>query len=170
MKQLFLLKSKLLIIFIALSLIYCSKVKDNEVVNPIVNQDLNTPEARFAIYWAHWDWARESRNCNSGFGICNFVDCWFCCIDEFDNIVDCNSSATMANAGTIYIPENEVEGTMIVKLDPVYSIHQEAIDQQKDLYVDYDEESESFILHSGVYQFNPEIGNFGGYELNVTKK
>lgn len=100
-----------------------------------------------------------------GWGLCNFVSCWFCCSNDKDEIVDCKDDKKVENSGKVVIDESSKEGWMIIELDPSFPPQAKAIDSSLTLYVDRDLESENFIIRQGAYLFDMEIGSYGGYRL-----
>lgn len=128
-----------------------------------------TKETQGHIFYATWDGWGHGEDC-SGWGLCQFISCLFCCTDENGDIVDCDSGVPIYNSGTIDINSNSSEGFMTINLNPNDSAQNVAINNQKPLYIDSDLQDSHFTLHKGTYQFNSEIGNHGGYSVNVTKK
>lgn len=59
---------------------------------------------------------------------------------------------------------------MIIKLNPSNADEKNAIDNQLTFYIDVDIVKTYTILKAGSYNFNPNIGNFGGYELLLNLK
>ncbi len=97
-------------------------------------------------------------------GLCNFQDCWFCCTDDFENIVNCDDNLQQVNnVGKISIDDITNDGDMYIELNPAISEQEKAIEDQLTLYVDDDIENENFIIGKGEYEFNPEVGPNGGY-------
>lgn len=134
-----------------------------------ISSSMNS-EKKFHIYFATWDeWGRTRRNC-AGWGLCNFQDCWFCCTDDHDQVIDCQTHQRIANAGKITIDDETKQGDMIIQLDPSFPTHNDAINQRLTVYVDDNLENAKFIINAGEYLFDEHIGSFGGYRLNVTGK
>lgn len=127
-------------------------------------------EQRYHIYYASWDeWGRARRNCD-GWGLCNFQSCWFCCTDDHNQIVNCQTQQRIENAGKITIDDQTKDGDMTIELHPSIQIQNDAITQRLTLYIDQDLENAEFIIRAGEYIFDQQIGSFGGYRLNVTVK
>jgi len=136
--------------------------------------DLNSAiETRvsFYLYHAAWDeWGRASRNCN-GWGLCNFVDCSFCCIDDVTGEqVDClTGNSPDENTAIVLIEEGHQSGTLTIRLDSSNPIQQAAISNQKTLEIDQDLTGQYFTVLSGSYAFDSSIGDNGGYAVDVSK-
>lgn len=138
-------------------------------LNDDLNEITSDPEPpKFHIYFADWsEWGRTSKDCKK-FGLCDFVDCWACC-EQGGVIVDCPTAERIPNSGTITIDLQTNIGYLVIELDPLYSDQADAILNQKTLYVDEDIVKSNAILHSGEYLFDPTIGEYGGYSLDVTR-
>lgn len=127
------------------------------------------PGVTGAIYFATWsEWGRESSDCN-GWGLCEYVDCWFCCYDENNIIVNCDTGEPVRKSGTIYVNEAG-EYYMLIELNPSFELQEEAIDNEKIFYIDEDIHGDNFVLHQGDYIFDEEVGEYGGYTIEVSKK
>ncbi|MCF8458827.1 MAG: hypothetical protein K9H62_23060 [Bacteroidales bacterium] len=163
--------STLIATVFALLLFSCDR---NDLKHDTLNDDtsnfVHLKDQSFTVHYAAWDeWGRTSKDCD-GWGLCNYVSCWFCCIDENNNIVDCDSFQDIVKSAIITIDTQTNEGTFIIKLNSFYEVQRDAINNESIFYIDDDIENEDFILHSGNYQFNDEIGDEGGYILDITKK
>jgi len=159
----------LLVFISSILIISCSK-KQNEIdeVSPNAASVNKAPTPH--IYYATWDeFGRASKDCK-GWGLCNFNDCWFCCTDEMENIVDCEFQSIIMNSALIIIDEESNSGSFIFKLNPKDSIQNVAIKEGLTFYIDDDIKSESFVLYKGEYLFNKHVGNYGGYIMKASKK
>lgn len=158
----------------------CEKENQKNLNNTEINEnqqnsEFNTnilkslpPGVSGKIYYATWDeWGRAAKKCK-GWGLCNFVDCWFCCVnDDTGEIVDCETGLPIVNSGTIYIDEETGDGNMIIELNPKDYDQYVAILKKSTFFIDKDIYSDKFILKKGEYIFNERIGKFGGYNINV---
>lgn len=149
-----------------------NKINNQKLDNILLcenNKNRLPPGVSGKIYHASWsEWGRTSQNCKS-WGLCNYTDCWFCCInDETGQIVDCNTGNPIKNYGTIYYDDNIGIGKMLIEMNPEYADHQIAITGKLTLYIDNDIYGDKFILLKGEYSLNTEIGKFGGYVINVS--
>lgn len=107
---------------------------------------------------------------HDGWGLCNYEDCWFCCIDENGQIIDCEGQQDVVKSAIITIDNETSEGTFVIKLNSAYDDQSYAITNESTFYIDDDLENEDFIIHRGNYLFNDGIGDEGGYVLDITKK
>ncbi|PYE78632.1 hypothetical protein DFQ11_1255 [Winogradskyella epiphytica] len=173
MKKLF---SMLSILSISLSVVLFSCESDEAIQN-VDNQETNivseinakSGPVKFKVYFATWDeWGRSSKDCK-GWGLCNYTSCWFCCIDENEDIVDCNTSQSVDNSGTITINPITNLGHLVIELNPSVTIQNDAIVNQKTFYIDNDIITTDAIVHKGDYSFDSSIGLFGGYSIDVTQ-
>jgi hypothetical protein len=127
--------------------------------------------ASFYMYHAAWDeWGRAARNCD-GWGLCNFVDCGFCCIDDLTGEqVDClTGNPPDENTAIVIIEEGSNFGTLTIKLDSNDPTQLVAISNQKALKIDQNLVGQYFTILSGSYAFDSSIGNNGGYAVDVSK-
>ncbi len=164
MKKIFFLVTSITL----LSIFFLISCQENE------NYEKNTTESginkkvEFHIHYATWDeWGRAKKNCK-GWGLCNYSGCWFCCTDG-GVIVDCDSASKIQNSATIIVNDRTKQGFFIIELDPSITIQNEAIINKKIFYIDEDIVFENTILHKGEYSFNEQVGEYGGYKLNVTE-
>jgi hypothetical protein len=125
----------------------------------------STDKKEFHIYWGDGEFGRTSKNCK-GIGLCNYVDCWFCCTEN-DVIVDCKSKKNIPNSGVVIIDNATKKGFLTVKLDPNNPSHLEAINNKSIFYIDVDLKGANFTLKKGEYKFNSNIGKNGGYIVDV---
>lgn len=131
-----------------------------------INENYLKKEKEFHFHYADWDsWGRTSKSC-SGFGLCNYVDCWFCCT-EHGVVVDCYDQNRVVNGGEIIIYDETKTGYLTIKLDPTKSEHLNAINNRQTLYIDNNISSVKTTLLKGEYQFDSSVGNFGGYIINA---
>lgn len=122
--------------------------------------DIATIANRYYIYYAHWDeWGRSSRNC-AGWGLCNFDDCWFCDVDNRPS----------KNQAKVIFDKETGEGHMYIELKISDPQQADAINNESKFYIDEDIEKPNSILLKGVYDFQPEIGKYGGYKLAIKVK
>lgn len=150
---------KRLIYFLLVGIFYSCETQE-------MTEEIPEKKVRFHIYYADWDeWGRASKDCG-GWGLCNYVDCWFCCEDE-GVIVDCESGQKMGSSGKIKINEATKSGYLYIELDPTVQIENDAIVNQKDFFIDNDIVNTKTTLIKGVYKFDLGIGNSGGYKINA---
>ncbi|MCX6258116.1 MAG: hypothetical protein NTW49_09525 [Bacteroidia bacterium] len=103
--------------------------------------------------------------------MCNYTDCWFCCIDdETGQIVDCKTGLPIEKCGTVEVDTVAMEGTLTIELNPKYDDQKNAINNALTLYIDDDLSSNLFTILKGEYQFDDQIGKYGGYLVPVTMK
>lgn len=161
--------------FSGLVIIACTKNEQSEISNvEAVSQSAtksssaNIAEREFHIFYASWDeWGRTRKNCE-GWGLCNAVSCWFCCTDDKGNIVSCKDNQRIPKSGIVTIDAETLEGELVIELDPSFEDQNNAITNALELFIDEDLQTEDFTILSGIYDFNPEIGNSGGYKVNVS--
>lgn len=155
----------------SLVFVACSENEETQINSKSVleNNSNVTNKKEFHIHHAEWDgWGRTSRNCD-GFGLCHYSDCWFCCTEN-EVVVNCNDKKRIPNAGEITIFDETKTGYLTIKLDPTDSIHLDAINNAKILYIDENISSEKTILHKGEYLFDASIGKHGGYKISASEK
>ncbi|WP_040280766.1 hypothetical protein [Psychroserpens damuponensis] len=125
---------------------------------------------KFVIHHATWDeWGRASKDCKS-WGLCNYEDCWFCCIDTSSgDVVDCDDDEEDLSGryGTFSIDASTNTGTFTIELNPAISEQNDAIINGDTLYVDEDIVKSKTSILKGIYLFNPSVGSDGGYILNA---
>ena len=142
--------------------------EESQIVQDEIKNDFNNKK-EFHIYYAEWDeWGRKKRDCR-GWGLCNYVDCWFCCIEN-GVIVDCDDGEKVKNSGTFIIDVDTNTGFLIIELDPDIVIQNEAIIAQKTLFVDEDIVYPKSEVLKGDYIFDQTVGENGGYKLNAIWK
>lgn len=118
------------------------------------------------IYYSQWDeWGRSNLGCN-GWGLCNFVDCWFCCTEN-DVIVNCNNGIAVNNSGIVEIDVDSGVGFLTIELNPNFDEQNNAILNSSILYIDDDIIGEKVTLLKGEYHFSTEIGEYGGYRVDA---
>ena len=165
MKKIFYLSN--LILFL-ITLLSCensdnlSEIKSN-------NNTLSSLSAKkeYHIYFADWDeWGRSSKSCN-GWGLCNFRDCWSCCVDE-GVILNCNEKTVNYNSGKVVLDSETKQGFLIIELNINNNIQKQAIINKEILSLDNDLTSTKTILHKGEYVFDSSIGKYGGYKINAS--
>ncbi len=159
--------------FVLLTVISCQKSDRLSNVSETSNPALIKKEKTFYLYYATWDkFGRASRDCD-GWGLCNFLDCGFCCVDPHGVIVDCNIDSPIPNSGVITIDSASNVGIMVFELDPNDTEHNLAILDQDTLFVDQDISSDysgvTITIEAGQYLFDTGIGQDGGYTLNVSR-
>lgn len=128
-------------------------------------------EKRFHVFYVTWtEWGRASRNCVSGPGLCKAVNCWFCCTNDKDEIVDCKDRARLNNTGKVVLDTGSGRGYMLVMLEPAVAVQADAIKGACPFYVDQDIPIDGIVIRKGEYRFNAAIGSHGGYRLSVVRK
>lgn len=114
-----------------------------------------------------WDeWGRAKHDCEK-WGLCNFSACWAWqepCCDSEDG-----------SSGTI--EEFESGNRLSIVLDISKTIEKDAISAKKDLFVDEDivtnspvDDWETITMEKGVYSFDPNVGENGGYLIPLIMK
>lgn len=117
----------------------------------------NSANAKKVIFYASWDeWGRASKGCD-GWGLCNFQSCWFC-------------EPLAKNVGTVEVDATTLDGYLYIALDPSDATQAAAIKARETFYVDQDINNPNATVYKGAYSFDPAIGNYGGYQLNITVK
>lgn len=128
-----------------------------------------TASKEFHIIYADWTgWGRTSMNC-TGFGLCHFQSCTFCCT-EGDVIVSCRDKTRIPNSGIITIYNDTNQGFLTISLDISIDEQSEAIKNAKTLYLDTDLYSKDITLYKGEYKFDKSIGKYGGYVVIASSK
>jgi hypothetical protein len=89
-------------------------------------------------------------------GLCRFWDCWFCDIED------------MAYFGEVKFDDQTMQGFLTIALDPTDSLSNIAIQNRLRFYIDQDIDNGSSILHRRQYNFNANIGSYGGYKIPLT--
>jgi len=135
-------------------LVSCEK---EDAVSTTDAKSNNSLFAKPVIYYATWDeWGRAKRGCD-GWGLCNYTDCWLC---------DDGMPAT--NWAPVIYDDQTGEGTMNISLRPEVEIEHYAIAHHSPFNVDADIVNPGSTLHAGVYQFDPSVGEHGGYKIPIT--
>jgi hypothetical protein len=171
-KNIFSIISTLFIL--SLLTIFCTKERELPINNKLnikngINKD-DVAKITYHVVYATWDeWGRMSLDCD-GFGLCNFVTCFNCCTDDFGNIVDCPTNSKLPRTGKIIYIKGQSQSTMEVKLNPQFSDEANAISRKDTLHIDNNLENVFCTIKSGKYIFNPSIGEFGGYSVDVLIK
>lgn len=172
-KKIALLAFVLLSALSSIIIVSCSgdESSDSNSTNPKSSQQSNsdiTNKKEFHIHFANWDgWGRTSRECD-GFGLCHYDDCWFCCTEN-DVVVNCNEGNRISNSGEITIFDDTKLGYLTIKLDPNDSEHLAAINNREILYIDNNISSVKTTLHKGEYEFDPSVGEYGGYIVTASE-
>jgi hypothetical protein len=91
-------------------------------------------------------------------------------VDGNDEIIDCEDDSAIRNGGTISFDDSTNVAELVIKLNPNYSDQLDAINNQYTLYVDENLESDSFIVSEGAYLYDSQVGTYGGYTVELTKK
>ena len=151
------MKTLIILFMFFIGLVSCNKEKDliKDNLNETTHNETNKTK-RKVIYYATWDeWGRAKKDCD-GWGLCNFVDCWFCDNGEsnYSGIIDLNVNDTL--------------GQLIIELNPADELQNEAIKQKKIFYIDQDIINNIATIHSGEYLFDPNVGEIGGYKVDIT--
>lgn len=163
------MRKNLLMSLFIFTLIFSFNVTAKNEGDP--NKDSFKPKViTYYFYYTTWDgWGRTSMSCD-GFGLCHFMDCWNCCIDEATgNVVDCPTETNLSKAGLLKFEQGSIDGIMEIRLQPTDDESLNAIENQLPLYVDQDLVGTYFTIKAGVYQFNPNMGSHGGYTLNASQ-
>ncbi len=146
-----------------IALISCEKETTETVTPDNVSANENGPQEQVStkkpvIYHATWEeWGHESDDCE-GWGLCNYTDCWFC---DDGSLIDINH-------GQVTYDDETGVGILVIELNPDIPEQYTAIQGQATLWVDEDIVNEGSMLHAGEYAFDPSIGEYGGYSLNMT--
>lgn len=117
---------------------------------------INGGQGKFYIYWATWDDWGHGPDCR-GWGLCNYTDCWFCGGDN-------------KHRGEVKFDKETKEGYLYVVLDPSFPLEKEAIDKKSVFLVDTNIDNKNSVLHAGKYEFDAEVGKYGGYKVAITIK
>lgn len=146
----------------------CSK--DESLLNDSSNE-VNVKAKTYHIYYAEWSEWGHGVGC-AGWGLCDFVDCWFCCTED-GVIVECNTTNNVQRAGTITVDDSTYTGTMSIELNSTYGDQDDAITNEWDLEIDSDIQEEmddgtTITLIEGTYEFDGTVGSEGGYKVTVT--
>lgn len=168
----FMKKVKIIVFVLFIGFISCTTGYDS--LEEFSTNDDAKIEYRISIKLVklHWDeWGRAKKDCD-GWGLCNFQSCWFwqdCWTESF--VVPPNGGS-----GTVEFDDETRNYSLIIELDPTNSIQNDAINSEKVFYVDEDiieiEPSEGWskmTIKAGIYSFDSEIGNSGGYSIDVIK-
>ncbi|MEZ4839227.1 hypothetical protein [Flavobacterium sp.] len=162
---------KLIFLFIISSFGFLS-CENNDETNKTSNNDtiFKRDGIRFHVIFADWsEWGRTSRDCD-GWGLCNFRSCTFCCTDSNGVIVSCNENQNrISRSGKIVLYEDNEEGFLEINLDVVFPDEKNAIDNKLILYIDQDLVNDGVKLHKGEYEFNLNVGRYGGYIIKASK-
>ena len=117
----------------------------------------NSTANKWWFFYAKWDeWGHASANCG-GWGLCNFDSCWFC------DVADRPSK----HSGKVLYNDETGEGTLTIELNLTEDKQIEAITWKLPFAVDKDIVNSNAILHKGLYEFDPKIGEYGGYTLKI---
>lgn len=137
---------------VCLCLVSCEKENADTPTNKT-----NTTTNKWWLFYATWDeWGHKSANCG-GWGLCNFDSCWTC------DVADRPSK----HKGKVLYDDQTGEGTMTIELEPTEDQQIEAINWKLPFAVDSDIINPNAILYKGMYEFNPNVGRYGGYILNI---
>lgn len=152
------------LLMIASTVIVMSACNKPEINTKKVNNSSTsnyTPMAKWShLYYAEWEeWGRAAKNCAS-WGLCYFEHCAFCNPEDL----------TAEHTAKIMIDTTTNEGIMTIELDPSDPQSADAIADQLDFYIDEDIVSEELTLIADEYPFNSNIGEYGGYEVRVTRQ
>lgn len=101
---------------------------------------------------------RQSRDCK-GFGVCEVVFLGIAIIEMPDKPEEKVAEIIASETGDlmgIYLLDEPLE----LEDDNFY------IDTD---FTESDEEGNRYMIMSGIYEFNPELGNYGGYQFDVTR-
>ncbi len=169
--------NKLLAVLATTLLFSCHKDMEPSTISTSPNKktestqkDIEENVVTYHIYYATWDeWGRSVLDCE-GMGLCNFVDCFACCTDENDVVIDCPQKTMMLRSGIIKIRDGVNSGIMTINLNPIDKEQESAINTSAVLYIDENLESATFTVLAGEYMFNPHQGSYGGYQVDVIKK
>ncbi|MDP3353393.1 MAG: hypothetical protein Q8S44_06610 [Flavobacteriaceae bacterium] len=141
------------------------RLKFVDVTARINSKQSSTNKLSVDIIIVSWDWGRESRDCKSGFGICN-VD-WFPATNRttFPNSNNSNDFSTLLEFDSY---KNKYYLDILLAEAVPEDIPLDAIS----IKIDYDIESnyqykttDKLTLHQGSYPFNLSLGVFGGYRI-----
>lgn len=153
---------------------------DDEVVE---NDNQEDPE-EITIIICSWDeWGRTSRNCR-GFGLCHFqwFPDWNSLVEETEEREDmAESIITEEVADDPFVAEVK-EDTLgnrymdIVLAEPIGASNisnMPSLNLDTDVYSENPIQNDSLetyvVLKQGTYEFNPSLGSYGGYRVDVEK-
>jgi len=134
-----------------------------------------------SIVICSWKWHRKSRNCKSGFGICDFV--WFPHLSKdlgnqelYDNSYESETNTDIVQCDNSSLIEFDVDGNPFMEVQLAKSIDVATPDSISTLVIDEDVVSDQaddlgryFIMKKGSYCYNPSIGQNGGYHINMER-
>jgi hypothetical protein len=139
------------------ALLFTSCEKEDPSVSTANPGEENSLFAKPVIYYATWDeWGRARKGCD-GWGLCNYTDCWLC-----------DDGELMTNWAPVIYDDITGAGTMNISLRPEVDIENNAIVNHLPFHVDMNIVNPGSTLHAGTYQFDPSVGEHGGYKISIT--
>lgn len=109
------------------------------------------------LFWAHWDeWGHKSADCDGG-GLCNIVACAFCEVDD----------AVMPYGGPVTYNNQTGGHILTIALNPNDTKQAGFIQNQTTFLIDENLYFQGGYVPSGQFQFNPGVGQAGGYLIPV---
>lgn len=158
----------LLLAFIVISCHESAEMDNSELLEPVYGKDasitgvINGNSSREDDFYieASGRIHRPKRDCNYGFGLCNWSIKVGFRIDEesepdFTATIISNSSNRVSAAFENYF-ELQLDASLPEEFDTNF-------------YIDEELESSGYSLIEGVYELDMEIGEFGGYRIPVSK-
>ena len=150
------MKTKFLLI-LCLLLNVISLVAQNKVDVSATNANpISDESGRFAIYWATYEEWGHGIAC-TGWGLCNFSDCWFCEVND-------------KHRAKVLIDKETKQGEMLIELDPVAPDEKKAIEEKTIFIVEENINNTNSVLYQGNYGFDKTVGKYGGYRLKISLK
>lgn len=160
------------ILLSVLFVISCDKERVETVETEITQETVagfRADDKEKHIFYIAWDPGRQRHGCE-GFGMCNVEACGFCCTLHGE-IVPCDNNnsnnQSMSSVGTVEIDAAMGIGILTYKLNPNIYIENTAINNRGVFYIDNDIIMDDIIILAGNYQYDLNVGNYGGYTIDV---
>ncbi len=158
---------KKLIVMIGLIGLFAACQESPEITDTFDDQ-IETNSAREIkkyIFHVSWENGWKAPDCNK-FGICKPDHCWFCCFENGVQVPCPESNNLIAyNSGEVSIDAETGRGSMNFYLHPSDPKHQQMIENHEVCRVVQNHDLGEYELLAGDYEFNPELGEHGGYVI-----
>lgn len=153
----------LMAFIVGLGLSGCEKEKvNNTIPTSSQNEELNSSKGTIVVFYFTWDeWGRKKKNCDGG-GLCNFR------LERVEIHIGLPKSS-VGHTSPVY--KNEKDDYYVeIPIDEDFVFE----DDTKCLYVDEDIEAlgpdgNYYVLKAGAYSYDNNIGDLGGYLLQLEK-
>ena len=149
------MKSKLLIAAFFLMFAFNGSAQEKKEV-PATPQPTYDESGKYWVYYFSYSEWGHGPNC-TGWGLCNFNDCWFCDVAD-------------RNRAKVLIDPKTKDGEMLIELNPAKTKEKKAIAEKLVFTVSTDIDKPNSILRKGLYTFDAKVGKNGGYRLKITLK